>query len=146
MRATDQRQLVAGSARRKAAFDRRFAAHLPSEDRAREPLQLIWAAWLQFEQSAQQVLGGFADEDGVGRRKRLQPRGKIGSFADNSALLRAAGADDFADHYQTGCDADPRLDPCPVRKRDIADFRQDTDRGANGALCRILESARKAEI
>ena len=101
---------------------------------------------LQFKQPTQQILGCLADQNGVGPGERLQPRGEIGGFANDGALLRDADPDDFADHDEAGGDPDPCLHPRPVRQFDLADFRQDAERGANGALGRILEGAGKTEI
>jgi len=100
----------------------------------------------EIKHPPEEMLSCLAYEDSVGRSERLKSRREIGSFADDSALLRGAGSDDFADHAETRGDADSRLKPRPVRARDAADFRQDTDRGANGAFGRILEGARKAKI
>ena len=71
---------------------------------------------------------------------------RFGGLADDGPLLCRAGADDFADDNEPGCDTDPRLKACPVRALDTANLRQDADRSANGAFCRILEGPRKAKI
>ena len=127
---------AAGADRGKAAFDRCFAPHAPGRHRAGKALQFVFAGGFELEQPAQQILRRFADENGVRSGERLQPRGEIGRFADNGALLRRAGADDFADDDQTGGDADPGLDRRAVRQFDAADFGQHRDRGANGAFRR----------
>ena len=67
------------------------------------------AGGLKLEQAAEQILGRLADENRVGRRQCLKPRGEVRGFADDGALLRGAGADDLADDDQTGGDADARL-------------------------------------
>ena len=100
----------------------------------------------EFEKAAQQFLGGLADQDAVRAGQRLQPRGEIGRFTDDGALLRHPGADDFADHDEAGGDTDPRLHARAIGHFDGANFRQNADRGANRALCRVLEGAGKTEI
>ena len=44
-----------------------------------------------------------------GRGDRLQPCREVRRLADDVALLRLAGADQFADHDQPGGDADAHL-------------------------------------
>jgi hypothetical protein len=105
----------------------------------------VLACRFELEQSAEQILRTFADEDRVRCRKRLKPRREIGSLADNGPLLGGAGADDFA-HNEPGSDADTSLQPRAVRALDVADFRHDGDRGAYRPLRRILEGAGETEI
>ena len=110
------------------------------------PFQLVGSGDLELEQSAQQILGGLTDENGVGCGQRLQPRGEIGCFADDGSLLRGAAADDFAHHDEAGGNSDSRLRWRIVRQLDTADFRQDGDRRANGPFRGIFKGERKAEI
>ena len=93
----------------KRRHDRRFADHAPGRHRASKSFQFVRAGGFELEQSAEQILRRLADEDGVGRRQCLKPRGEIGGFADDGALLRGAGADNLADDDKSGRDADPRL-------------------------------------
>ena len=146
VRAADQRQCCRRRGSRQSGFRPPPRPHPPGRHRTGKSLQFVLAGVFEFEQSAQQILRRLADQDGVGRRQRLQPRGEIGRFADDGALLRGAGADDFADHDEAGGDADPRLHPRAVGQFDAADFRQNADRGAHRAFGRVLEGARKAEI
>src|SRR5580704_15918642 len=74
----------------------------------------------EIKHPAEEMPSCLAYEDSVGRSERLKSRREIGSFADNSALLRGAGSDDFADHDETGGNADSRLKPRPVWARDAA--------------------------
>src|SRR4029077_5845439 len=78
--------------------------------------------------------------------ERLQPRRQIGSVANDGALLRGTCADHFADDDEAGGNADPRLDRVAVRPKDLANVGQDTDGGADGAFCRVLEGAWKAKV
>ena len=120
--------------------------HPPSRNRTRKSLQFVLAGAFQLEQAAKQIVRRLADEDGVRLRERLQPRGEIGGLADNGTLLRCAGADDFTDDNEPSGNTDPRLNTRAVRALDAADFRQDADRCAHGAFCRVLEGARETEI
>ena len=96
--------------------------------------------------STEQTPGRLADEDGVGRRKRLKPCGEIGGFADDGALLRGASTDDLADHDETRGDADPRLKARPVWALDATHFCNNGESGTNGTFGRVLEGMREAEI
>jgi hypothetical protein len=69
----------------------------------------VSAGGFELEQSAEQILRGFADQNGVRRRQRLEPCGQIGRFTDDRPLLRGTGADDFADNDKAGGDTDPCL-------------------------------------
>ena len=141
----DQRQ-ASGADRRKAAFDRGFAAHPPGRHRAAKTLQLVLTGVGQFEKTAQQFLRRFADEDAIRPSQRLQPCGEVGRFTDDGPLLRHAGADDFADHDEASGNADACLHARAFRRFDGTDFRQNSDRGTNGAFRGILEGMGKAEI
>src|SRR5271165_7160269 len=88
MRAAEVRQPATSADRRKAAFDRRFAAHPPSRHWPRKSLQLVGAGRFELEQPTQQVLRGLTDKDRAGVRERLKPRGEIGSLADDATLRR----------------------------------------------------------
>ena len=104
------------------------------------------ASRLKREQAAEQILRRLADENSIWRRQCLKPRGEIGGFADDGALLRGTSTDDLADDNQSCGDADACLKPGTVRTLDAADFSQDADRGPDGAFSRILEGVRESEI
>ena len=143
--AADQRR-AAGADRGEATHDPGLAEHAPHRDRTDKSFQFVLACRFEPEQSAEQILRAFADQDRVRCRKRLKSRREIGGLADNGPLLGGAGADDFADHNEPGRDADTGLQARAVRALDVTDFRQDGDRGADRPLRRVLEGAGEAEI
>ena len=102
------------------------------------------AGVFELEQTTEQILGRFTDEDGIGCRQGLKPRGKIRSFADGGTLLCHAGAEELAN--EPGGDADSRPNARSIRQFGGGDFGQDADCGANGTLGGILEGLGKAEI
>ncbi len=104
------------------------------------------AQGIELEQGAQQVPGRLADQDGVGRGKRLKPRGEVGCLADDGALLCGADADDLADHDQAGGDADARLQRHAVGACYAGHFGDDGKSGMHRARGRILVGMWKAEI
>ena len=89
---------------------RALAQHPPGARPApSKPLSSRRLDGLVFEQIAGEPPRGGGDDDGVRRRGRLQPRREVRRLADDVALLRLAGADQFADDDQAGGDADADL-------------------------------------
>ena len=110
-----------------------------------KPLSCAGVDRLVFERLAGQPPRGGGDHHGVRRGGRLQARGEVRRLADDVALLRLAGADQFADHDQAGGDADADLMRAADRRaRATASIKR--ERGAHGVLGVGLVRLRIAEI
>ena len=128
--AADQRGLGCRAEGLEAARDGALAQHAPSADRVLEALELRRLDGLVFEQIAGEAARGGGDDDGIRRCGRLQPRREVRRFADDVALLRFTGADEFADNHEAGGEADAHLvaDAGDDQSRDGVDQRE---RGAH---------------
>ena len=108
--ASDQRRhtFAARSGRETAA--RNVLAHDgPSPNRRRNPLESLRSEIMVIERAAGQAPGRIRNHNGIGGCKRLQSRGEVRRLSDGDALMRRTFADQLADHYRTGRDADPKL-------------------------------------
>ena len=62
-----------------------------------------------LEQSAEQTVGLWSDQQRVGLGDRLQPGGKVGGLANCRVLLRHALAHEISDNDHAARDANARL-------------------------------------
>ena len=142
--APDQRRQHGVAQRLKAAGDAAFAQDFPGADRLGEAFERGRRDRFIGEQVAGQPPRCGVDHRSVRRRGRLQPSREVRCLADDVALLRFAGADQFADHDEAGGDADTDLMAALGKQpRDRLDQRQ---RGAYGILGVGLVGFRIAEI
>ena len=140
-------RLSAAADRGKAAFDRGFAAHAPDRHRPGKSLQFVFAGALELEQPAEQ-------DSGSSSLTRI-------ASGPASACSRAARLGVSPTMVRSCAVPVPMISPTttrpvamPIRvctrvfvgQLDAADLRHDGDRGANGALRRVLEGAGKPEI
>ena len=121
------------------------AHDLPGHNGLRKALQRVSAEVAILEQLARQALRALRYDDRVGLRQSLQASGEVRGFADGAALRVGVGPDDVADEHRTGRNADahgkslrPRLE--------LRDRRNDSKRGANGALGIVLRCNRITKI
>ena len=121
------------------------AHDLPGRNGLGKALQRVAAEVAILEQLARQPLRALRYDDRVGLRQSLQASGEVRRFADGAALRVCIGSDDLADEDRTGHNADahgkslrPRLE--------LRDRRNDSKRGANGALGIVLRCNRITKI
>ena len=143
--------LVAADQRRRAraqrfepAADFAFGQHLEGMRRSGKSLERLRAEIAQLEQAADVAARRLGDHDAVGRGKRLQARGKVRSFADDRLFLRGAGADQIADHGQSGGNAEPN--PKALRQVEMRHGLDDGETGTHRLLGILLMGMRIAEI
>jgi hypothetical protein len=79
----------------------------PDPHRPGDALEVHGSKILKLEKIAEQFSRPLGDDHLVWLGDRLQPRGQIGRFADDSALLRVARSNEVADHDQPGRNTDP---------------------------------------
>ena len=100
----------------------------------------------ELEQPHGQLVRARRHDNAVGRRERLQPRGKVGRLPDDHLLLRRVGADQFADHHQAGRDADPPAQRSVRMGRQTRQVAHDRQGRSYRALGVVLMRAGIAEI
>jgi hypothetical protein len=98
----------------------------------------------EVEQAADLQPRRVADDQRIGRGKRLQPGGEVWGLADDAALLCGALADQIADHREPGGDAKPHLQI--LARRQSADRFYHRETGAHRPLGIVLMRSRIAEI
>ena len=107
--AADQRCAAFRAQGFEAAGDAALAQHAPRRNEPGKALQLGRRNRFVFEDVAGEPPRRRIDDQGVRRGERLQTGGEIGRLADYIALLRLAGADQFAHHDQPGGKPDAHL-------------------------------------
>ena len=59
-----------------------------------------------FEQAPEEAVGELRDNNGAGLGKCLEARSQVRRVPDDSFFLGGTGADEIADHHQSGRDPD----------------------------------------
>ena len=108
----------------------------PGRHRAGLALEDLIAGLLEDDRGRCRPLGRLADEDGPGRRDRLQPARRVDEIAGDHALVRGAERHGGL----AGQDAGPRRDPRP----EGADRVDELEPGPDGSLGVVLVGGRRA--
>ena len=127
------------------ARDEARAQHAPDRHRLGDTFDLDRAEIAVFEKVADQPARACGDDDRIRLGQRLQTGGEVGCFPDYRLLLCRALADQVADHYQPGGDADPRLQ-LDGAEIEAADSLDDPEARPDRVLGIIFMRARIAEI
>src|SRR5271166_6676814 len=90
--------------------------------------------------------GRIRNDDCPGPRHGLEPGGKVRHLADDLRGPLIPEADSVADHNQTGCNTDPRVQRRLSRNLDAADRLDDRESGGHRVGRVILVGARISEI
>ena len=123
-----------------------LADHVPGRDGGRDALQLVLAEIGALEQRMDQLAGRGADHHAVGLGDPLQPRREVGGLADHRMPALRPAADQLADHYQAGGDADAGLQRHARDRPQLVDRGDDRERRPDRALGIVLMGMRIAEI
>ena len=91
-----------------AAVRTLFGEDHPGANRRWQPLENLWTEVLVAESAAGEGPGRFGDDDGIGGRKRLQPRSEVDRLSDGNAIAGLAFADQLADDHRPRGDADAK--------------------------------------
>src|SRR5215472_13056012 len=90
-------------------IDTARAKHLPDLHRFSETFKPRCAQIAKLEQLAEQAASAHGNDDCIRLGEGLQPRGKVRCLANDRLLLRRAFANQIANDYEPGGDADARL-------------------------------------
>src|SRR5262245_10693409 len=125
-------------------LDRTGPQHRESSHWTCDPLKLRWPEVPQLEEIAQQFARGFGNDDRVRFRDALQTGREVRRLADNTALLRFAGADEISDHHQSGGNPNPHLQGLASWER--SNRVDQGEAGTNSSLGVILMRLRITEV
>ena len=123
-----------------------LAAHLPGLHLRAEAPELTFAEIGQFEEAADQALGGFSVDHAAGLCQTLQPRRQVRRLADHRLFQRRTLANEIADHDHAGRDAGARRQCSASVGGQSADCIGQLEGGSDRALGVVLVRSRPAEI
>ena len=122
-----------------------FAEHAIGRDRSVETLEASRRQILQAELTADDPGRRLRDQHFASRGLALQPRRKVGRFADQRVLLDRGIADQIAGDDHPGGDSDPHLEPVALRRHQLADLLREHQTGRDRARRVVLARAGIAE-
>src|SRR6202007_1037703 len=103
--------------------------YLPGRHRRGDALYPDGPEIAVLEEIADQPARACGDDDRIGLGQGLQPGGEVRRFANHRLLLRRSFANQIADDYQTGSNADARLQ----RRRFVTETTDRVDHAQPGA-------------
>ncbi len=143
--AADHRQAARAVHGLEAGRTALFAEHAIGGDRSVEPFEVSRSQILQTELAADDPCGCFRDQHLAGRGFALQPRRKVGRFADQRMLLDCGIADEIAGDDEPGGNSDPHFELVALRRHQLADRLREHQPGRDRARRVVLAGAWIAE-
>ena len=129
-----------------AEGDGPWLAHLPDLLRLGEALERMASGVAEGEAALRQTIGGVVDDDGAGRRERLDARGQMQCRTHGKQIRDIVLAGDGAVDDQAGGDPDAHLDARPLGKRRLVEGGDEGAPAGDRLLGVAAERAGRAEI